>query len=115
MDGELKEQYKKRIGQGLAVAREEANLTQIEVGKTGIVRSNRLSQIELGKAPISTEEFLALCELYKTTPDIVLGIGPGKTAHITQLKIDNLLKDLSSNELEMVFYLLQEYKNKKKR
>ena len=56
LEDNKKLEYRKRIGQGLAVAREELNLTQIEVGKTGIVRSNRLSQIELGKVSITTEE-----------------------------------------------------------
>lgn len=78
------------------VAREKANLTQLKVCKSGIVRSNRLSQIEIGKTPICTDEFLALCKLYKTTPDIVLGLGPRKTASVTHL---NLLNSALGNDV----------------
>ena len=113
LEDNKKLEYRKKIGQGLAIAREELDLTQIEVGKTGIVRSNRLSQIELGKVSITTEEFLALCDLYKTTPDIVLGVGTGKSTNVYHYKINQQLSDMSNSELEMMCHLLVEYKKRK--
>lgn len=114
LDDNKKLEYRKRIGQGLAVAREDRNLTQIEVGKSGIIRSNRLSQIELGKVSITAEEFVALCEYYKTTPDMVLGIGSEQPTNLYQYKVNQLLADMSSSDAEMVFRLLDEYKKRKK-
>ena len=114
LDDGKKFEYRKRIGHGLAIAREELNLTQIEVGKTGIVRSNRLSQIELGKVSITTEEFLALSDLYQTTPDVVLGVGTGKSTNVYQYKINQNKNTAAADRLHEIFKLLRKT-NKKAR
>ena len=113
MDKNKANEIRIKIGNGLIVARESCNMTQIAVGKTGIVRSNRLSQIELGKVSIQTEEFLALCELYNTTPDKVLDLGDKVTEKILQYKINKELDNMTEDELEILLHLLKEYMKKR--
>ncbi len=115
MEESRKKELRILIGKGLMSARENRKETQRHVEEaTHIVRSNRLSQIELGKVSISTEEFVELCNHYKTTPDIVLGTKSKLPSTIYHLKINQILDKMDQREIEMIYRLLETYSQNNK-
>lgn len=103
-----KNEIRKKISRGLAVARIQNEETQKDVAKSGIIRSNRLSQVEQAKTGLTAEEFVALCEYYETTPNDVLCI-IGNT-HDRQLKeINHLLQNLSPKDKKIILEMIKAY------
>ncbi len=66
-----------KFGEKIKNLREEAELSQTELGKAVNMTQRKVSYIECGKCEPSIEDIVELCNYFKVSSDYLLGIQKG--------------------------------------
>ena len=66
-----------KFGEKIKRLREEAEISQTELGNAVHMTQRKVSYIECGKCEPSIDDIIALCNYFKVTSDYLLGIQKG--------------------------------------
>jgi transcriptional regulator with XRE-family HTH domain len=107
------EVYMKKINEIIKDFREDNDLSQIEVANYLKIPRSTYSHYETGNSKIPIDIFIQLCNLYKTTPNVILGFQSKDFPNLDSSKIYKLcsLIDEENIDVDQLIKLIKLSKN----
>ena len=103
----------KKINEIIKDFREDNDLSQIEVANFLKIPRSTYGHYETGNSKIPIDIFIQLCNLYKTTPNLILGFQSKDFPNLDSSKIYNLcsLIDEENIDVDQLIKLIKLSKN----